>query len=61
MSPEPHRANPAFGTIAILKGNLASRQVPFFREIAPSGPFVARVEKLVGAGLRRRPYLTSFD
>ena len=37
MSPEPHRANPAFGTIAILKGNLASGQVPFFRENGPSG------------------------
>src|SRR5659263_339304 len=28
-------SNPAFGTIAILKGNLASRQVPFFRIWAP--------------------------
>jgi hypothetical protein len=37
--PEKTRAgsNPAFGTIAILKGNLASRQVPFFRENGPSG------------------------
>jgi len=30
-------SNPAFGTNPILKGNLASRQVPFFREISPSG------------------------
>jgi len=38
-SPEPHRANPAFGTIVILKGNLASRQVPFFHEKGPGGQF----------------------
>ena len=40
-SPEPHRANPAFGTIVILKGNLASRQVPFFHEKGPGGPFAS--------------------
>ncbi len=32
----------AFGTIAIPKGNLAPRQVPFFRKKRPSGSFVAR-------------------
>src|SRR4030067_494795 len=35
--PEPHRSSPPFGTIAITKGNLASRQVPFFRILGPSG------------------------
>jgi len=36
-TPEPHRSSPPFGTIAILKGNLASRQVPFFRILDPCG------------------------
>ena len=31
------RSSPPFGTIAILKGNLASCQVPFFRNNGPSG------------------------
>jgi len=35
--PEPHRSYPAFGTISKPKGNLAQRQVPFFREFGPSG------------------------
>ena len=35
--PDPHRPSPPFGTIAILKGNLASRQVPFFRFYGLSG------------------------
>src|SRR4030066_221770 len=30
-------SSPPFGTIAITKGNLASRQVPFFRILGPSG------------------------
>ena len=30
------------GTIAILKGNLAPRQVPFYRKNGPSGKKVAR-------------------
>ena len=42
--PEPHRSNPAFGTIAILKGISVSRRDPFFRENGPSGLKVARVE-----------------
>ena len=35
------------GTIAILKGNMASRQIPFFRDNGPSGLFVARVGKIL--------------
>src|SRR5665811_2362726 len=35
-------SNPPFGTIAILKGNLAFRRSPFFRENGPSGQKVAR-------------------
>src|SRR4030066_296116 len=34
-TPEPHRSSPPFGTIAITKGNLVSRQVPFFRILGP--------------------------
>jgi len=30
-------SSPPFGTISILKGNLASRQVPFFRKIGATG------------------------
>ena len=35
-------SSPPFGTISILKGNLASRQVPFFRKIGATGQFLAR-------------------
>ena len=49
VSPKPRRkgrwrgpprlkgSSPPFGTIWIIKGNLASRQVPFFRFFGPSG------------------------
>jgi hypothetical protein len=30
--PEPHRANPAFGTIATTKGNFVCARFPFFRK-----------------------------
>ncbi len=38
----PWGSIPPFGTTRILKGNLASRQVLFFRKIGPSGSNLAR-------------------
>ena len=53
-SPEPHRANPAFGTIVILKGNLASRQVPFFSWKRTEWLKSGLQGKILVAWLRRR-------